>query len=118
HRTQQEAEKITAGNAYKDAGRMFASQAGGSLDLKNANARYFKPRLTAYYPLPPIRVYDLRHTHASLLLAVGTPVHVVSRRLGHASAVITLNVYAHVLSGQHEDAVAKLEAYYAAAGSG
>jgi integrase len=74
-----------------------------------------KPLLSAYYPLPPIRVYDLRHTHASHLLAAGTPVHVVSRRLGHASAVMTLNVYAHVLSGQHEDAVAKLEAYYAAA---
>jgi integrase len=114
HRTQQEAEKIAAGNAYRDAGRVFASQTGGPLDLKNATARHFKPLLKAFYPLPDIRLYDLRHTHASHLLAAGAPVHVVSRRLGHASPVMTLNVYAHVLSGQHEDAVAKLEAYYAA----
>jgi integrase len=114
HRGQQEIEKIAAGNVYRNEGRVFASQTGGPLDLKNVTARHFKPLLSAHYPLPQIRVYDLRHTHASHLLAAGTPVHVVSRRLGHASPVMTLNVYAHVLSGQHEDAVAKLEAYYAA----
>jgi integrase len=74
-------------------------------------ARHFKPLLRAYYPLPDIRLYDLRHTHASLLLAAGTQVHVVARRLGHASPVMTLNVYAHVLNGQHEDAVTRLEEY-------
>ncbi len=61
--------------------------------------------------MPPIRLYDLRHTHASLLLAAGVPVHVVSARLGHASAKMTLDVYAHVLSGQDEDAVARVEAF-------
>lgn len=50
--------------------------------------------------LPAIRLHDLRHTHASLLLALGEPVKVVSERLGHASATITLDVYSHVLPGQ------------------
>ena len=104
---------MVAGGNYHDAGRVFASQTGGPLGIKNAVVRAFKPLLTAYYPLPNIRLYDLRHTHASMLLAAGTPVHVVSRRLGHASPVMTLNVYAHVLNGQAEDAVVKLEAYYA-----
>jgi len=40
--------------------------------------------------LPVIRLHDLRHTHATLLLAAGEPVEVVSERLGHASATITL----------------------------
>jgi integrase len=53
----------------------------------------------------------LRHTYASLALAAGVAVHVVSARLGHASPKMTLDVYAHVLSGQDEDAVAKLEAF-------
>ena len=111
HRTQQEAEKLTAGGAYHDQGFVFAGQLGQPLDLKNVTVRHFKPLLTANYPLPGIRVYDLRHTHASLSLAAGIPVNVVSARLGHASAKMTLDVYAHVLSGQQEDAVTMLEAY-------
>ncbi|WP_336879870.1 site-specific integrase [Rhodococcus globerulus] len=50
--------------------------------------------------LQPIRLHDLRHVHASILLSVGTPVNVVSERLGHANPTITLSVYAHVLQGQ------------------
>jgi integrase len=42
--------------------------------------------------LPRIRLHDLRHTHATLLLAAGEPVKVVSEHLGHASATITLTV--------------------------
>ncbi len=45
--------------------------------------------------LPMIRLHDLRHTHATLLLADGVPVEVVSGRLGHASATITLTVHQH-----------------------
>lgn len=53
---------------------------------------------------PEIRLHDLRHTHATLLLVGGTPVKVVSERLGHASPVITMNVYAHVLPGNQKAA--------------
>jgi integrase len=49
--------------------------------------------------LPAIRLHDLRHTHATLLLADGVLVKVVSERLGHASATITLTVYQHVHPG-------------------
>ncbi len=46
--------------------------------------------------LPVIRLHDLRHTHATLLLADGVPVEVVFERLGHASATITLTAHQHV----------------------
>jgi integrase len=49
--------------------------------------------------LPMIRLHDTRHTHATILLLAGEPVHVVSQRLGHASPVVTLTVYAHVMPG-------------------
>jgi integrase len=42
--------------------------------------------------VPVIRLHDLRHTHATILLGAGEPVHIVSRRLGHASVVVTLTV--------------------------
>jgi integrase len=54
--------------------------------------------------LPVIRLHDLRHTHATLLLLAGVPVHVVSERLGHASPVVTMTVYAHVLPGSQREA--------------
>lgn len=48
----------------------------------------------------------LRHTHATLLLLKGVPLHVVSRRLGHANEAFTARVYSHVLPGQQADAAA------------
>ncbi|HEY0718700.1 MAG TPA: site-specific integrase, partial [Streptosporangiaceae bacterium] len=53
---------------------------------------------------PAIRLHDLRHTHATVLLSAGVPVHVVSQRLGHASPVVTLTVYAHVVPGSQREA--------------
>ncbi|HVL14796.1 MAG TPA: site-specific integrase [Gemmata sp.] len=44
-----------------------------------------------------IRFHDLRHTHASALIAAGASIKAVSRRLGHADVAITLRVYAHVM---------------------
>jgi integrase len=54
--------------------------------------------------LPVIRLHDLRHTHATLLLADGVPVDVVSERLGHASATITLTAYQRVHPGMGREA--------------
>ena len=53
---------------------------------------------------PVIRLHELRHTHAMLLLQAGTPVKLVSERLGHANAMITLTVYAHVMPGMQRQA--------------
>jgi integrase len=53
---------------------------------------------------PEIRLHDLRHTHATILLTAREPVHVVSQRLGHASPVVTMTVYAHVLPGSQREA--------------
>jgi integrase len=54
-----------------------------------------------------IRLHDLRHTHATLLLRAGEPVHVVSQRLGHASPTITMTVYAHALPGDQKRAASR-----------
>jgi integrase len=57
--------------------------------------------------VPGIRLHDLRHSHATILLQAGEPVHVVSARLGHASVVVTLTVYAHVLPGDQKRAATR-----------
>lgn len=60
--------------------------------------------------LPVIRLHDLRHSHATILLKAGVPVKVVSERLGHAGPMITLTVYAHVMPTMQRDAATKLAA--------
>jgi integrase len=57
-----------------------------------------------------IRFHDLRHTHASHLLAAGVNVKVVSERLGHASVAFTLDAYAHLMPGQQAFAAAAVAA--------
>ncbi len=47
-----------------------------------------------------IKIHDLRHSHASMLLKQGVNVTAVSKRLGHSSPATTLRVYAHVYKGE------------------
>ncbi len=54
--------------------------------------------------LPRIRLHDLRHTHATLMLKAGIHPKVVSERLGHANIGITLDTCSHVLPGLQEAA--------------
>ncbi|MBL8863979.1 MAG: site-specific integrase [Planctomycetia bacterium] len=46
---------------------------------------------------PGLRVHDLRHSHASCLIAGGASIKAVSRRLGHADISVTLHVYSHLM---------------------
>jgi integrase len=79
------------------------------LDSQNVNFQYFKPLLKkAGLPLT-IRLYDLRHTCATLLLAAGEHPKVVSERLGHASVILTLDTYSHVLPTMQQAATDRLD---------
>ena len=73
----------------------------------NAQGRFLNPesvsqlfdRIVRRSGLPRIRFHDLRHTHASLLVAAGVPIKVVSERLGHAHPAFTMHTYQHLLPG-------------------
>ena len=56
-----------------------------------------------------VRLHDLRHTHASLMLKAGVHPKIVSERLGHSSVSITLDVYSHVVPGLQEAAALKFD---------
>lgn len=58
-----------------------------------------------------IRVHDLRHSHASILLSLGVPVAAVSRRLGHKNITTTLNTYAHCLAESESALISCLNSY-------
>jgi integrase len=59
---------------------------------------------------PRIRLHDLRHTHATILLRARENVKVVSERLGHASVTVTLSIYAHVMPGDQRETAARFAA--------
>lgn len=59
--------------------------------------------------LEGVRFHDLRHTHASLLLAAGVPIHFVRARLGHASVQTTIDIYGHLMPDADAQATHQLE---------
>ena len=59
--------------------------------------------------LPAVRLYDLRHTAATLALSAGVPPKVVAEQLGHASAAFTLDIYSHVLPHMQAGAARRVE---------
>lgn len=81
------------GDAYINEEFIFCQQ-NGKRSCPRSFSRSFN-QLLRKRQLRKIRFHDLRHTHATLLLAKGISVHVVSARLGHASIRITLDHYSH-----------------------
>ncbi|MBI3759664.1 MAG: site-specific integrase [Deltaproteobacteria bacterium] len=110
HRRAQAAEKLKAGASYENQDLVFATPTGEPLNLRNVVNRHFKPILEAAKLPKSIRLYDLRHTCATLLLAQGEHPKVVSERLGHANITLTLDTYSHVLPTMQQHAAESLEA--------
>lgn len=61
--------------------------------------------------LPPIRVHDLRHSHASLLIELGFAPLLISERLGHESVTTTLEIYSHLHPTKHGEVADRLESF-------
>jgi integrase len=96
HRANQAQERLIAGELWQDHPEyVFVTHTGAPIHLDTPSS--LMPKLCAEAGLPRIRFHDLRHTHATILLSAGVPVHEVADRLGHADATITLKVYAKVL---------------------
>lgn len=102
-------EKKRAGGRYRDHGFVFARRSGEPPFHKTFIRSVFKVALERAGLPRSIRLYDLRHTSATLLLKSGEHIKVVSERLGHANVAITLEVYVHVLPGMQEGAASRME---------
>jgi integrase len=108
HRRRQMAERLTAGEAWEDHGYVFRTGLGRPVPPETVTnlmavliGRYNEPAIPGTRrtkrqelprpanPLPPARLHDLRHVHATTLLLAGVPVHVVAERLGHSDPAIS-----------------------------
>lgn len=94
HKEQQAKDRDEAGDAWIEEGLIFPNASGRPVSISNLHRRHFKPLLKAA-GIGDFRLYDLRHTHASVLLNKNTPLKDVSERLGHASIKLTGDVYWH-----------------------
>ena len=93
-KARQAADRLAAGTAWQDErGLVFTDALGRSGDPSAASVAF---RTAADRLGLPVRLHDLRHTAASLMLAGGVPLKVVSEALGHSSIAITADVYSHV----------------------
>jgi len=90
--------------AWVETGLVFTQQNGEALDPESVS-RFFRQAVKQSM-LPPIRLHDLRHTHATLALQAGIHPKVVSERLGHATISITLDTYSHAIPAMQEEAAA------------
>src|SRR5688572_31791225 len=75
----------------------------------NLVQRHFRPILERANLPMTLRLYDLRHSCATLLLAANENPKVVSERLGHSSITLTMDTYSHVLPDMQQGASDKLE---------
>jgi integrase len=94
HRTRQHQERLAAGSLWRGSLCVFTTPIGTPVDPRN-DFREFR-KLLARAGLPPVRLHDLRHTAASLLLAQNVPARVVMEILGHSQIALTMNTYSHV----------------------
>jgi len=108
HRLAQDAERAAWGAAYVDHGLVFAREDGNPLPLDTVTKR-FRELCTAA-GVRPVRLHDLRHGSASLMLAAGVDLALVSKRLGHSSIAITADTYSHLLGGVGREAAERAAA--------
>lgn len=99
--------KLKAGPVYQDNGLIFCQPNGKPIEPSELGRVFSK--LLKQCNLPKVRLHDLRHTHASLMLQQGVHPKIVSERLGHSTIGITLDIYSHVLPNMQEEAVNKLD---------
>jgi len=108
HRKRQAAERMRLGPAWTNHDLIFPSELGTPLTHSNIT-QVFKRILRRAGLRTSLRLYDLRHTHATLLLKADVHPKIVSERLGHSTISLTLDVYSHVLPSMQEKAADQID---------
>jgi integrase len=94
HQRRQAADQLEcAPGFWQGEGYVFTDEIGRPLIPEYVTKRF--TRAVGQAGLPPLRLHDLRHWHATALLRVGVDVKIASTRLGHSSTALTQNVYQH-----------------------
>ena len=107
HRVRQLEQRLAAGQRWGGHDLVFTNRDGNPLDRANVRKQFHRLLQTA--GLPQIRIHDLRHTAATLLLLQGVNPRTVMELLGHSDVTMTLNTYSHVLASLKQDAARRMD---------
>lgn len=94
HKINQIKNKLRLGELYKDNNMVCCYEDGHLYNPKRFSAKFNE--LLKDNNLPIIRLHDLRHSHASLLVKLGVQPKEISQRLGHSNIGITMDLYSHL----------------------
>ncbi len=108
HRIKQNMLRLKAGVEWSDNDLVFCNETGSFLDADNLYHRDFK-RILKKAGLRQLRIHDLRHTFASILIAAGHTPKYIQNQMGHGSIQITMDLYGHLMKEVHEGAAKKSE---------
>ena len=106
-RRRQLEDRLRAGPAYQDSDLVFGDGVGRPIYDSSVRRAFYG--FAAAAGLEHLRLHDLRHTAATLMLLAAVNPKVVSERLGHATVSITLDLYSHVLPDMQREAAAVLD---------
>lgn len=109
-RERQDADRDEMGTAWADKWNLVFTTQTGLPVLNTTLLRRFY-RVLKRAGLPQIRLHDLRHTYATLLLEEGCPLPLVSALLRHSSVAVTAQWYAHVTKRMHEQSRDKVASF-------
>ena len=107
HQKREAIKREALGLPLTTADLVFSNPDGSPLSPSTVTHAF--KRLAARAGLFGVRLQDLRHTHASLMLQQGVHPKIVQERLGHSTIVTTMDIYSHVLPGMQEAAARKFE---------
>jgi integrase len=98
---------LSPGRIIYDEGKPVGREEGKRVDMHNVKSRAFRLVLDKA-GLRRIRVHDLRHSYASILISAGVSPAYVQQQLGHASIKMTVDTYTHLIPGAGRQALAAL----------
>lgn len=110
HRKRQLEEKLRLGQLYQDHDLVFPRPDGTPQDPGQLSHRF--KDLVDNIGLSGLRFHDLRHFHATLLLAENINPKKVQERLGHQTISLTLDVYSHLIPSMQNEIAQKLDDIY------
>ena len=111
HRTRQLESRLQAGEQWKERNLVFPNTLGNYIAIPHL--RLLFKQLLARAGLPAsIRFHDLRHSAATILLAMGVNPKIIQEILGHADIRITMNIYSHVLPSMQREVMDNMDTLF------
>lgn len=106
HKARQAQEKLIVGQAYRDNGLVFATPTGGPIEPRNFHRKH--TQILKKAGLRHVRLHDLRHTFATILLQAGENPENLRDLLGHSKTSTTLDLYCHSTMDGKKKAISRL----------